>query len=93
MSQRDTLDTHLWSESEIPHIIHQDGRTIYHQRCVSCGRDFGQGLNGAGWQAVYVGILRIELLAESVDDRWLTQRCPGKPFWIQDQEDRKLRRN
>lgn len=93
MNQRNTLDTHLWSEREIPHVVHQDGRTIYHQRCLRCGRDFGQGLNGAGWRAIYVGILRIELLAESVDERWLAERCPGEPLWVQDQEDRKMLRN
>ena len=92
MSNRNALHTHLWSDREIPHVIHQDGRTVYHHRCVLCGRDFGQGLNGGGWHAIYVGILRIEMLAENVDARWMGDDCPGEPLWDQDQEDRATRR-
>ena len=88
MSYRNALHTHLWSDREIPHVIHQETRTIYHRRCMLCGRDFGQGLKGGGWHAVYVGILRIELLAESVNERWLGEDCPGEPQWDQDQQDR-----
>lgn len=89
MSYRNTLHTHLWSDCEIPHVIHQDANTINH-RLHACGRDFGQGLNGGGWHAVYVGILRIELLAESVNARWLGEDCPGEPQWDQDQQDRTM---
>ena len=68
MNNKDALRTHLFSEP-IPHRIKQDGKSIFHRRCVRCGRDFAKGLDGAGWQAVYVGVLRVELLAESVNHR------------------------
>jgi len=46
------------------------------ERCFRCGRDFGHELNGARWKAVYVGIFRMELLADRVTDRWPPEKCP-----------------
>jgi hypothetical protein len=40
--------THLWSGGNIPRQITQDGRTNLHHRCVRCGRDFAQALDGSG---------------------------------------------
>lgn len=79
MENRNALHTHSWSDGSAPHVFKQDGRTIFHHRCVRCGRDFAQGLNGAGWQAIYVGVFKVELLAETVTSRWLTEECPERP--------------
>jgi hypothetical protein len=80
MEPNESLATHLWSGRGIARAVQQDGRTVLHHRCVRCGRDFAQGLDGAyGWQAAHVGLLRIELLAQSVNERWLSERCPGEP--------------
>ena len=89
MDNTAALGTHSFSEA-LPHQITQDGKTILHYRCVRCGRDFAQGLNGAGWEAVYVGILRIERLAESVNRRWLKE-CPMRQL-PGDEDDRAMRR-
>ena len=89
MDNTDALRTHSFSET-LPHIIKQDGRTVSHRRCLRCGRDFAQGLDGAGWQAVYVGVLRVELLAESVNRRWLTEECPMQ-LLPADNDDRAMR--
>ena len=91
MKNDNMLGTHLFADGATPHIIHQDERTIYHHRCIRCGRDFAQGMNGGGWQAVNVGLLRIELLVDTVTDQWLAERCPGQPLWSQDADARTLR--
>jgi hypothetical protein len=70
--------THTWVDGVTPHKIRQDGKTILHHHCVHCGRDFAQGLDGAGWQAVYIGVFKVELLAETVNEKWLTEECPGR---------------
>ena len=61
-------------------------------RCSRCGRDFGLELDGSGWHALYIGLLRFELLAENVNQRWLAEECPGLPLWDRDREDRVTRR-
>jgi hypothetical protein len=91
MKTPNTLGTHLFSDGGIPRMIQQDGRAIYHHRCLRCGRDFAQGMNGAGFQAVYVGLLRIELLADSITERWLSEECPKQMLWIQDEQARSMR--
>lgn len=70
--------THSWVDGDMPRQITQDGRSILHHRCKRCGRDFARGLDGAGWQAVYVGVFNVKLLADSVNDRWLREKCPGR---------------
>lgn len=68
--------SHSWSDGDQPRQINQDGRSILHHRCARCGRDFAQGLDGAGWQAVYVGVFKIALLPDGVTDKWLSEPCP-----------------
>ena len=88
------LQTHVWADGgAAPHQIMQDGRTIVHQRCLRCGRDFALELDGSGWHALYVGVFRVELLAESVTARWLTEECPRQFLWTQDEEARAMRRS
>jgi hypothetical protein len=89
--QNNSLQTHFWSDGLNPHQVFQDGRTIVHQRCLNCARDFAFELDGSGWHAAYVGLLRIEHLAESVSRQWMTEECPGRPLWELDQAARMMR--
>jgi hypothetical protein len=68
-------------------------RQFSHFRCTSCGRDFGQELDGrrGEWRAIYVGVLRVELLADSVNAKWLEKPCP-KQLVPSDNDDRAARR-
>jgi len=76
MKDSKPLQTHVWSA--IPRQILQDGRTLAHQSCVRCARDFAFELDGSGWHAVYVGVFRVERLDEKVNERWLSQECPKR---------------
>jgi hypothetical protein len=60
--------------------------------CRLCARDSAQELDGAGWQAVQVGIFKVDLLAESVNERWLREECPGR-FLPDDNIPRAMRRS
>jgi len=93
MNTANTLGTHVFSDGLEggPRLITQGGKSIYYHRCFNCGRDFGLGLNGGSWRAIYVGMFRIDLLADSVNDQWLSQPCPGQPQWGQDAAARTMR--
>ena len=72
----------------VPAQITQDGQIILHNRCALCGRDFAQGLDERNdWQAAYLGLLRIEALADDVSERWVSEVCPGQ-FLPEDDEAR-----
>jgi len=70
MERRHPLRTHAWADGDTPRQITQDGKIIFHRRCLRCGRDFVQAIDRARWQAATAGIRRIELLADSVTERW-----------------------
>jgi hypothetical protein len=74
----DSLHSHLWSDGALPHRIEQEGKTILHQRCIHCGRDFAREMYDDRWRAAHVGLLEIVFLADSVNDIWLTEKCPGQ---------------
>jgi len=84
------LQTHLWADGDTPHHVLQDGRTIAHQHCVRCGRDFAFELNGTGCHAVSVSVFRVEFLPETVTSQWLAEECP-KQHLPADDVDRALR--
>ena len=90
MDTTDLLHTHLWSDGN-PRSFTQNGKTIVLRQCSRCRRDFAQGLDGAGWHAVYVGVFKAELLPKAVSDRWLQSECP-KQLLAQDDLDRGLSR-
>jgi hypothetical protein len=66
------------ADGDTPRQITQDGKIIFHHRCLRCGRDFVQAIDRARWQAATAGIRRIELLADSVTERWVREECPGR---------------
>jgi hypothetical protein len=78
METRHPLRTHVWADGDIPRQTTQDGQIIFHHSCVRCGRDFMQPIDGTGWQAANVGIVRIEPLADEVTKRWVSEECPGR---------------
>ena len=92
MDTTNALHTHLWSDGTTPRQITQDGKTILHHRCLRCGRDFTHGVNGAGWQAAYIGIFKVELLADCVSQRWLREECPRR-LLPEDDVSRAMRRS
>ena len=84
------LKTHVWAGGG-PRAVRQDENTLLHQRCARCGRDFAQGFGGVyTWEAVYVGVVRVERLAEDISLRWLAENCPGKQ--LESDNDDRLRR-
>ena len=72
MDDTDFLHTHLWSDAN-PRQFAQDGKTIKLRQCSRCRRDFAQGLDGASWDAVHLGVFKVNLLEKSVSDRWLQE--------------------
>jgi hypothetical protein len=66
---------HKWTE-QCPRTVKIDGKVVLHRRCASCGRDFARMEQQGDWKAVYVGVFRLEPLAQEIGDRWLAERCP-----------------
>jgi len=89
MQSPKALDSHLWSDSDTPRETEIAGRKILHHRCLWCARDFVTSLDGSGWHAAYIGILRVELLADSVNERWLSEEC-SRQFLASDEADRAM---
>ena len=86
------LHTHAWTNGG-PRAIRQDGRTLVHQRCALCWRDFAQGFDGVhSWEAVYIGVVRVERLTRGVTETWLNEKCPGR-VPSEDESARAQRRN
>ena len=88
----ETLRSHSFSEA-VPRQIRQDGKTLVLFRCQKCWRDFVRGSDPATpWQAAYVGVLRVELLSERVNQRWMAEHCPMRLI-PSDDDDRARRRS
>lgn len=60
--------------------IVQEGKVILHSRCTSCGQDFAKESDDEFWRAARLGIFKIEILAEDVNEKWIVEGCPGKLF-------------
>ena len=69
---------HVWSNTNKSHRIEQDGRSIFLRQCSLCRRDFAQGIDGSDWRAVYIGVFKVQLLADAVNERWLNEECPKR---------------
>jgi hypothetical protein len=80
MNKNDALHTHLWSDgSTAPPPVEQYGRSILHHRCVLSWRDFAQGIAGTfDWQAATSELSESRLLGPEVNERWLSEPCPGE---------------
>jgi hypothetical protein len=69
---------HVWTDDDIPHQITKTAKSFFITAAcavdaISCNR-----ADGTGWQAAYVEVLRIELLADSVTEPWVREECPGR---------------
>ena len=47
MERRHPLRTHVWADGDTPRQITQDGKIIFHHRCLRCGRDFVHAIDRA----------------------------------------------
>jgi len=83
-------ESHTWLSGERFHRVAQDGYEILHRQCRDCGRDFAL-FGSSAWEAVYVGLFKIERLAEAVTSRWTSEKCP-KQRLVSDASDRMTRR-
>jgi len=70
--------THIWSGGNTPRQFKQDGRTFLLRQCSSCRRDFAKGIDGLDWRAVYLGVFKVEVLADVVSAQWLEEDCPKR---------------
>jgi hypothetical protein len=68
--------SHVWSGGNKPHRVEQDGGIICLRQCSFCRRDFAKGIDGLDWRAVYIGVFKVELLADAVSARWQEEECP-----------------
>jgi hypothetical protein len=76
MMAEESLKTHIWAADE-PREIHIEGRSIFHHRCRRCGRDFARESSTLGRKAVYIGAFSVKFLGDSVNQKWLSDPCPG----------------
>ena len=70
------LRTHLWTGFE-PRKITIEGKSILHQHCRECGRDFARESNRSDWKAVYIGAFSLKFLEDSVTQQWISEPCRG----------------
>jgi len=69
---------HSWVK---PRTVKQYGKIILLNRCcISCGRDFAKEEGDEFGRAAPVGVFRIDILAEDVNEKWIGEGCPGKRF-------------
>ena len=85
------LKTHVWPDDFPPQEIYHDGKLYLHQKCAKCGRDFLREPDSTDWKAAHIGAFKIELLADSVSDRWVNEECPRRVLAANDGQ--RLRRN
>jgi hypothetical protein len=83
-------NAHSWSDRTKPHTINQDGQLILHHRCINCGRDFAKEEGDEFWRAAHVGLFKVEILPEDVNEQWIVEGCPGE-ILASDQTRRKSR--
>lgn len=81
---REENTNHVWSGGNAPHRIKQDGATVLLRQCSSCRRDFAKGIDGLDWHAAYIGVFKVELLADAVSAPWLEEECPKQRLSVDD---------
>ncbi len=71
------LETHLWIGNH-SRDLEIEGKPIVLFRCPICERNFAREPAETRWRAARVGTFRVEYLAESISERWVSEPCPGK---------------
>jgi hypothetical protein len=81
--------THTWFEPKGRTLELEPGKTLIHQRCTACRRNFVNDLASGEWYAAFPRVFDFERLDEAAE-RWMTESCPG-PSAAAEAEVRKLR--
>ena len=68
-----------------------NGMEVFHSHCHACGRDFVRTAGTHHWSAAYIGVFRVEILPPEINERWLSEPCPGERCGS-DEVDRLLRK-
>jgi hypothetical protein len=76
--RRHPLRGHVRADGDMRRQITQDREIILPHRCLRLRPRFPAKNDHTRWQAATVGTLRIEPLADSVTERWVTEDCPGR---------------
>jgi hypothetical protein len=72
------LQTHLWGGSR-SRQIEIDGKSIVLYYCPKCSRNFAREPGGPTWKAVSVSTFHIEVMPDSVSQKWISEPCPDHP--------------
>ena len=69
-------ETHSFSTNDRKVVL--NGMEQFHRQCRACRRDFVRTSGTLHWNAAYVGMFSIEVLPHEVNQRWLSEPCPGE---------------
>lgn len=69
---------HRWFQDKPRRLELESGETVLQRRCIICGRDFLIYQSSGDPWAVYVSAFSFHRLSEQVEQRWLSEPCPGK---------------
>jgi hypothetical protein len=70
------VSTHV-SPDNSAHLIKVDGITLLLFHCVLCGREFAREPDQSEWRAAHVGPFRVKFMPDAVNERWVSEPCPG----------------
>ena len=73
-----TWGDHEWFQPRPRQLELETGQSVLHRQCTRCGRNFLIDASSGDRHAVHVSIFSFHRLHDEVNERWLTQRCPGK---------------
>lgn len=90
MSGGNPSETHSFSKDDRKLVL--NGLELFHRQCHACGRDFVRTSGTHHWNATHVGVFTIEVLPHEINERWLSEPCPGERC-ATDDADRLLRKN
>jgi hypothetical protein len=72
-------DGHHWRQRE----VWAAGQPFVLRSCTICHRDLVKRVGTERWQAVHVRSIRFEFLDAETTERWLSEKCPGRPLSTQ----------
>ena len=76
MSGGNPSETHSFSKNDRKVVV--NGMEQFHRQCHACRRDFVRTAGTHHWNAAYVGVFSIEILPDEINQRWLSEPCPGE---------------
>ncbi len=90
MTGRIPSETHSFSTNARKVVL--NGLELFHSQCGACGRDFVRIAGTHQWNAAYILVFSVEILPPEINEKWLSEPCPGKRC-ESDDIDRMLRKN